>query len=64
MKLVTLLAAFVLLTFGGVFGQTDLGPGVDVYKLKVVEDVTLERGTRNFNYLEYLITSFHAAWLS
>ena len=30
-----------------------------IYKLKVVEDVTLERGSTNFNYLQYLITSFH-----
>ena len=61
MKLVVSLVAFIFATFG-VFGQTDLGPKIAVYKLKVVEDVTLERGSTNFNYLEYLITSFHAGY--
>ena len=59
MKLLGPLVAFILLTFGGVFGQTDLGPEITVYKLKVVEDVSLERETTNFNYLQYLLTSFH-----
>ena len=59
MKLVGPLVAFILLTFGGVYGQTDLGPEITVYKLKVVEDVSLERETTNFNYLQYLLTSFH-----
>ena len=27
--------------------------------MKVVEDVSLERGTTNFNYLQYLIVGFH-----
>ena len=62
MKLVASLALCILLSFGETFGQTDLGPGIDVYKLKVVEDVTLERGTRNFNYLEFLIAGFHAGY--
>ena len=61
MKLVATLVTVILLTFGA-FGQTDLGPKIAVYKLKVVEDVTLEKGTANFNYLEYLITSFHAGY--
>lgn len=34
------------------------GAGI-VYKLGVTQDVTLERGTANFNYLRYLIVSRH-----
>ncbi|XP_065906868.1 uncharacterized protein [Dysidea avara] len=42
-----------LLSFGDEsFAQTQ-------YNLKVVEDVTLERGSKNFNYLEYLIVGLH-----
>ena len=59
MKLVASLALFVLLSLEETIGQTDLGPGITVYKLNVVEDVTLERGSTNFNYLEYLIAGFH-----
>ena len=33
------------------------------YRLKVVEDVTLEGGTTNFNGLEYLIAGFHIDYL-
>ena len=62
MKLVAFLAVFILLSVGKTFGQTDLGPGIAVYKLKVVEDVTLERGSRNFNYLEFLIAGFHSGY--
>ena len=39
-----------------------MGSEITVYQLKVVEDVTLERGTTNFNSLEYLITSFHPGY--
>jgi len=46
----------VLLSFGGKsFAQSP-------YTLKVVEDVTLERGSRNFNYLEYLIVGLHPGY--
>jgi len=39
--------AVILLSFGGEsFAQSS-------YTLKVVEDVTLERGSRNFNYLNF-----------
>ena len=64
MKLVVSLAVSILVSVFVLetFGQTNLGPGITVYILKVVEDVTLERGTTNFNYLEYLITSFHAGY--
>ena len=62
MKLVAFLAVCILLSFGEIFGQTDLGPGIAVYNLKVVEDVTLERGTSNFNYLEFLIVGFHPGY--
>ena len=62
MKLVASLALFVLLSLEETIGQTDLGPGITVYKLKVVEDVTLERGSTNFNYLEYLIAGFHPGY--
>ena len=37
---------------------SDLGSGT-VYTLQVVKDVTLERGTTNFNYLQYLIVGLH-----
>ena len=47
-----------LLCSGETFNYTNLGPGIDVYKLEVVEDVVLERGTRQFNYLEHLIVGF------
>jgi len=48
--------AVTLLSFGGEgFAQTQ-------YKLKVVEDVTLERGSRNFNYLKYLIVGLHPGY--
>lgn len=33
-----------------------------VYKLQVVKDTTLERGTVNFNYLEYLIVGLHPGY--
>ena len=36
----------------------DTGAGT-VYKLKVLQDVTLESQVRNFNYLEYLIVAKH-----
>ena len=62
MKVVASLALLILLSFTETLGQTDLGPGIDVYTLKVVEDVTLERESTNFNYLEYLITSYHAGY--
>ena len=58
MKFVASFAVFVLLSLEEATGQTDLGPGITVYKLKVVEDVTLERGSTNFNYLQYLIVGF------
>ncbi|XP_065906878.1 uncharacterized protein [Dysidea avara] len=44
------IAAVVLLSFGG---------ESDAHTLKVVEDVTLERGSTNFNYLKYLIVGLH-----
>ena len=53
MKLVASLAVCILLSVGGTFGQTTS------YHLKVVEDVTLEKGTTNFNYLPYLIVGLH-----
>ena len=53
MKLVASLAVCILLSVGGTFGQTTS------YHLRVVEDVTLERGTINFNYLPYLIAGLH-----
>ena len=56
MKSAAFIVIFTLLSLGENFGQTE---GCTTYKLKVVEDVTLEKGSTNFNYLEYLITSFH-----
>ena len=56
MRSAAFIVIFALLSFGENFGQTK---GSTTYKLRVVEDVTLERGSTNFNYLEYLITSFH-----
>ena len=56
MKSAAFIVIFALLSFGENFGQTE---GSTTYKLRVVEDVTLESGSTNFNYLQYLITSFH-----
>lgn len=39
----------------------DTGSGI-VYKLGMKQDVTLERGSSNFNYLEYLIVSKHPGY--
>ena len=51
--LITIAVVAVLLSFGEKsFAQS-------TYTLKVVEDVTLERGFKNFNYLEYLIVGLH-----
>ena len=48
--------AVALLSFGGEsFAQTP-------HRLEVVEDVTLERGSMNFNYLEYLIVGLHPSF--
>ena len=55
-KLVALLAVCILLCFGKAFGQTTS------HYLKVVEDVTVERGTTNFNYLLYLIAGLHPGY--
>ena len=57
MKLLVFAAILALLSFGENFGVTN--GYISTYKLKVVEDVTLERGTTNFNYLKYLIVGFH-----
>ena len=62
MKVVASLALLILLSLGGTLGQTDLGSGIAVYKLKVVEDVTLESPSTNYNYLQYLITSYHPGY--
>ena len=62
MKVVASLALLILLSLGGTLGQTDLGPGIAIYKLKVVEDVTLESESTNYNYLQYLITSNHPGY--
>ena len=62
MKVVASLAVIILLTLGEAVAQTDLGPGITVYKLNVVEDVTLERESSNFNYLQFLITSYHPGY--
>jgi len=48
--------AVVLLSFGGEsFAQGSC-------TLKIVEDDTLERGSRNFNYLEHLIVGLHPGY--
>ena len=62
MNLVASLALCILLSFGETFGESDLGPGITVYKLKVVEDVSLESQTTNYNYLQYLLTGFHPGY--
>ena len=53
-----LLAAFILLTFGGVFGQTDLGPGTDSYvyaciyiQIKSGERCYIGRRNNKFQFL-------------
>ena len=40
---------------------SDLGSGT-VYTLQVVKDVSLERSTTNFNYLEFLIVGLHQGY--
>ena len=57
MKFLVLTAILAVLSFGENFGLTN--GYTTSYKLKVVEDVTLERGTTNFNNLKYLIAGFH-----
>ena len=42
---------------------SNLGNGT-VYRLQIVKDVTLERGTTNFNYLQYLIVGLHPGLFS
>ena len=37
------------------------GEGIE-YRLDVTQDVTLERGSTNFNYLQYLIVAKHPGW--
>jgi len=59
MNLVIIAAVLIFLSIGESFGQRKLGPTITMYKLKVVEDVTLERGSTNFNYLRYLIVGYH-----
>ncbi|CAI8017849.1 hypothetical protein GBAR_LOCUS10769 [Geodia barretti] len=39
-------------------GPFDTGAG-NTYKLQVTQDVCLERGSRNYNYLQYLIVGTH-----
>ena len=56
------MAVLILLFVGESFGQNRLGPGITTYKLNVVEDVTMERGSTNFNYLQYLIAGFHPGY--
>ena len=41
--------------------QYNTGAGT-VFKLEVVQDVTLERASTNFNYLQYLIVSKHPGY--
>ena len=62
MNSVVIAAVLIFLTIGESFGQNKLGPKITTYKLKVVEDVTLERGSTNFNYLRYLIVGYHPGY--
>ena len=55
-----LMAALVPLPARGVM-TFDTGAGKE-YKLRVTQDVTLERGSVNFNSLEYLIVSKHPGY--
>ncbi len=55
---VALLVMALLAPFAYGVTQYDTGAGI-VFKLDVVQDVTLERSSTNFNYLEYLIVSKH-----
>ena len=50
----------ILLSFGETFGQINLGPGIAVYELKVVEDVTLESGSTNLDNSDFLIAGFYS----
>ena len=40
---------------------SDLGSGT-VYQLRVVKDVSLERITTNYNYLQYLLVGLHTSF--
>ena len=40
---------------------SNLGTG-NIYKLKIVEDVSLERPSVNFDYLEYLLVGLHTGY--
>ena len=51
-----ILQLFIIsLAFLNIFAQVN----EKTYTLKVTQDVTLERGSRNFNYLPYLIVGTH-----
>ena len=41
---------------------SDMGDDVTRCRLEVTQDVTLERGSRNFDYLEYLIIAEHPSY--
>ena len=40
---------------------SNLGSGT-VYRLQVVKDVSLERTTTNYNYMQYLLVGFHTGY--
>ena len=62
MKLVVILVVCSLLSVGETFNYTNLGPGIDVYTLEVVEDVMLEGETNQWNHLEYLVVGLHLGY--
>lgn len=49
---------------GGAHAQrkVDLGDGTFYYQLPVQQDVTLERGSKNFDGLEHLLTGLHKGY--
>lgn len=59
-----LLSVLSLLLGYGVFAQRGayLGDDKFIYKLPVSQDVTLERGDRNYNYLQFLIIALHPGY--
>lgn len=58
MSVVTMMLVALLAPVANGVETYDTGKGA-VYRLDVTQDVTLETGSRNFNYLPYLIVSKH-----
>ena len=55
------IAVLIVFTFTACSAQVDVGAGI-LYRLNVVEDVFMERPTRNYNSYQYLIVAKHVGY--